>query len=320
MPLTTSLRPATARPGFTLVEMLMVVTIVTILLALTVVGLQKATDSQKNRTSREQVYKLQQSLDVEYQRVLEACRNDQGAQRIPQQVVAYCDNDANRALAVWTAMKLRQQFPDSFAEAVTPFTGIPGYSLTANQAFASVSGLGSAAATPAPDPNEKAALLYLILATKSVSGGGAMASSADDLGLQMTVTIGNKPFKAFVDAWGRPVFFNRWFGTGVASNPAESDLQTNAEYYGSLNQFNAANKDPLDPRNLVIGWKDASGQTNPKLAQMAAGPPGGLSFTGLNRTPTVYSLGKDPNPTAQDSEHPGPADDIIGFRLRRAGK
>jgi prepilin-type N-terminal cleavage/methylation domain-containing protein len=285
MILTTSRRAATARPGFTMVELLMVTLIVTILLSITVVGLQKATDSQKNRTSKEQVYKLQQSLDSEYNRVVDACRSDQTNKKIPQPVVDYCEGDINRALAVWMAMKLRQQFPQSFAEAVTPFTAIPGYSLSPHQAFTVVSG-----ATSNGQANEESgALLYLILATKTASGGGAMASSADDLGQQRKVTFGSVPLNTFVDAFGRSVGFNRWEASALVQQPPFVDLKN-------------SNKDPLDPRNLVFGWANTTKQ--PQMQTL-------LGFNNQNRTANVYSLGKDLT---------DPTDDIVGCTLRSFGK
>lgn len=305
MMLRTSPRRATARPGFTLVEMLMVVAIITLLLAITTVGLQKATDAQKNRSSKEQVYKLQQSIDAEYQRVVQQSADDARGGKVPQAVKDYCDNDVNRITAVWTAMQLRRQFPDSFAEAVTPFTVIPGYSLNPLATFAGVVGVGSASGANAPvDPNESAALLRLILAEKSTSGGGAMASSADELGQQMTVTIGGKPFKAFADAFGMPIGFRRWYGV----KNGEDDVQA-APFVDANNPI----KDPLDTRALVFNWTTGGQPNTTKRQQMQA-----LGFVGRNRTATVYSLGKNKAPDLITGAPEG--DDIVGHVLRRFWK
>jgi prepilin-type N-terminal cleavage/methylation domain-containing protein len=310
MTLATATR-ATARPGFTLVELLVAVSIVAILVALTSVALTKTTESQKRATTKDQVYKLQKTLDAEYERVVQQCAAEAARKTIPQPVVDYCDGDPDRAKAVWTAMQLRRNFPDSFAEAVTPFTAIPGYQLNPQATFVGVAGVGSAAG--APDPAESAVLLYTILASKSVSGGGAMASSADDLGQQVPVTIGGRQFKAFADSWEdpttgqrRPILFCRWFGSGYRGHPLEGEVQ-NQEYVGSVNQFSPNNRDPLDPRNLVLGWTTGGVPNAAKRAQMAAG----LWFNGNNRTATAYSLGKDLT---------DPSDEIMGYRSRRFGR
>jgi prepilin-type N-terminal cleavage/methylation domain-containing protein len=299
-------RPATARPGFTLVELLVATTIVAVLLAITVVGLQKATDSQKNRTTKEQVYKLQQTIDSEYNRVVESCRNDQRDKKIPQAVVEYAEGDMNRALAIWTAMKLRQQFPESFAEAIThcyianrngalvlDFTQIPNAS-NANppadsvyllRSLATFSGVGSATTTGNAN-EESGALLYLIVATKTAAGGGAMASAADDLGQQRKVAFGSVPLNTFVDAFGNSVGFKRWDQSAAVQAPPFVDS-------------NNGIKDKLDPRNLVFGW------TNPtKQAQMQA-----LGFNGQNREAAVYSPGNPKSPSL-----------LMGYTLRSYGK
>ncbi len=314
MTLTTSLRPAQCRTGFTLVELLVVIAIIGILVALTTVAVQKTVESQKTRTTKEQLYKLQQTLDSEYERVVQQCATDASRQQIPTQVMAYCDNEPNRAKSVWTAMQLRRQFPDSFQEAVTPFIGIPGYQLNPQVTFLGVAGVGSAAG--APDPNEGAALLYAIVASKSVAGGGAMAASGDDLGQQTTVTIGGKSFKAYVDAWGQPIQYCRWFGSGYRGHPLESDVQQ-MQYIGSVNQFAVSagmpNSDPLDPRNLVLGWTTGGAPNAPKRAQMAApsATGTGLCFNGKNRMATTYSSGKSLS---------DPTDDLMGYQLRRFGR
>jgi prepilin-type N-terminal cleavage/methylation domain-containing protein len=307
MTLTTSLRPATARSGFTLVEIVVVLGIIVVLVAITGVAIQKTTETQKVRTSKDQVYKLQKALDTEVERVVQQGDTDARRQQIPQQVVDYCESDQNRPKAVWTAMQLRRQFPDSFAEALTPFTGIPGYQLNPQATFLGVAGVGTAGGG-AFTPEEGAALLYLILATKSVSGGGAMAASADELGRQTTVTVGGKQFKAFADAWGRPVYFCRWFGSGYLGHPLEAEVQQQQQYFGSVNQANPNNHDPLDTRNLVFGWANA-----PRRAQMSGSSVSGLGlwFNGNNRTATVFSLGKNPA---------DPSDDIMGYQSRRFGR
>jgi len=304
------------RRGITLVEILVVVAIIVILMAITGAALQKTAESSRNRVSKEQCYKLQQSLDIEYERIVKGCAKDQQSRTIDQSIVDFCEGDMNRALSVWTAMKLRQQFPENFAEALSPayitqtagglalrIDGVPSgetqlFQLKPLATFTDVVGLSGG------QPHEQSgALLYIILTRKSVGGAGAMDAAGDDLSQQIAVPFatssgGTKELKAFKDGWKKPVGFRRWYG----ANAGEDEVQ-NSPYIGSGSPANAANRDPLDPRNLVLGWNDPN-----KPGQLLAAE---LFFNnGRNRLATVYSVGKI------DTD---PSDDLMGFRLRQFG-
>lgn len=299
MTLTTSSRPA-PRAGFSLVELMVVIGIITVLVAITGVALQKTVEGRRNAVSREQVTKLQQSLDAEYERIVRQCADDQRNKKIDKSVMDYAENDPNRALAIWTALKLRQHFPDSFAEALSPVnvsnqqTGQVVFSLKPLATFEKVRGLAS----NGNEAEETGALLYIILTDKTVSGGGAMASSADDLGQHRRVNFvtrqgGTKDLETFVDGWNNSVGFRRW--------EKNQEIQSSPYTDGAR-----GNRDPLDPKNLVYGWADT----------VRGGPTGDMSnptfgFTGVNRMITAYSVGKD--------QTLGTSDDLFGYRLRQYG-
>ncbi len=316
-------RPAPpARAGFTLIELLVVLAIIGIMLAILGVALQKTVEGQKVRTTKGELYKLQQSLDAEYDRVIKKCAEDQRSSTgLPQPIVAYAEGDPNRALAVWTALNLRRQFPETFAEALSPVSVVPlngavGFSLRAGpvppgtvytlQRLETFPGELQGIALPGsyPSNEESGALLYIILAKKSVSGGGAMAGAADDLSAtaQRKAAFGGKELPTFADQWTNTVGFRRWYGSQTG------DL---AEVQGTpyVDAKNTGNIDPIDPRNLVFGWKLANTQppqpNTTKIAEMRV-----FGFTGANRLATVYSLGKLKT---------DPTDDIFGFRLRKFG-
>ncbi|MCS6866938.1 MAG: type II secretion system protein [Gemmataceae bacterium] len=280
-------RPRTA---MTLVELLVVLAIAATLVALTGAAVYKTAEVQKMRATKNQLFKLQQSLDAEYERIVKQCEADQLQGRVPPEVVAYCDNDRERIRSVWTAMKLRQHFPDSFAEATSGFQiGIPPntniYTLQPLATFASLQGV------PNPDPvTQSAVLLYIIVAEKSVSGGGAMASSADELGPTRAIALGNRNFRVFLDAYENPVGFQRWRQTPDVQTPDYVDVKSNFH-------------DPLDPTGKISQWPDAT-----KRSAMSTG----LRFNNLNRLATVFSTGKDRNF--------GTDDDLYGYVLRRHGK
>lgn len=288
MILTTSSRRASGRSAFTLVEMLVVIGIIVTLIAITGVALQKTLENQKNRSSTDQLFKLQQSLDAEYEAVVRQCAQDQQNKKIPQLVVDYCEGDLNRALSVWTAMNLRKQFPESFTEATTPFS-LGGYTLKPHAAFGEVS-----TASGVPAGEESAVLLYIILAKKSVGGAGAMSASADDLTQGMQRQVSGK--NTFADAWGNSVGFSRWY-SGSTQDP---DVQ-NPPYATST----SGNKDPLDTRSLVLNWVSPDSTKDVNALRSA------LLFNGKNRLATVYTAGK--NHAMPDD------DDLLGYRLRKYG-
>jgi prepilin-type N-terminal cleavage/methylation domain-containing protein len=316
-----------ARSAFTLVEMMVVIAIIATLLAITGVAVQKTAEGQRYKTTREQLLKGQQTLDLEYERIVKQCTNPNNT--IPQPVVNYCESDVNRSRAVWTAMNLRQQFPDSFAEAlssvyisqdssgvlhlrieatplVPPLPAAPPtmpmgetliYWLKPVSTFAVV-----ATAVPIPKPmDESGSLLCIIIGSKTVAGGGAMATSSSDLGHPRQVLFGAVPLDTYRDAWDNSVGFRRWYGV----NAGEDEVQQ-PQYYGSTNLSNANNHDPMDPRNLVAGWKLSDGTPNLlKQGEMLA-----LGFNNRNRMATLISMARDVN---------DPTDDLFGFRIRRDG-
>src|SRR5438552_1707084 len=106
-PLASGLRATGRRAGFTLTELLVVIAIIAIILALSGAALQKAVESQKNRSSEDLLNKLQPALVLEYDAIVKRAEKDKRDGTIPQPIIGYCDGNLDRAQCVWTAILLR---------------------------------------------------------------------------------------------------------------------------------------------------------------------------------------------------------------------
>ncbi|MFM8272535.1 MAG: prepilin-type N-terminal cleavage/methylation domain-containing protein [Gemmata sp.] len=267
------------RAGFTLIELLVVISIVVVLLGVSVGAVMRFRQTAADRAADDQLKQLQIALRLQYDTVVRDCNKDKA---VPDAVIAYADNDMDRARALHTAATLRVNFPDTFAEATAGVTVGP-QTYPAKAAFKSCTG------NPPPDV-QAAALLYLVLMERSVGLGNSEVKATE------SVVNG---FRVFKDPYGTPVQYYRWAQTPGGELDAPPYTPASAK-----------SKDPLDPVNKVLTWS-APGNTTKQteITNLRSA----LAFKGNNRVPSVVSFGKN------KTNNSFGVDDRVGFRLDREG-
>jgi prepilin-type N-terminal cleavage/methylation domain-containing protein len=280
-------RPA-PRGGFTLIELLVVIAIMALLAALIAAGIGAVRTSQLSKTTDQTLTKLQTGLDAQWRAVADKARRD----GLPGELVAFCDGDQDRARALHIYAKLRQAFPQTFAEAQTDFS-LGGALYPRSRTFA-------AATTPTAlsAGEQSAALLYMILANSAVGG---VTFQADDVTQGAQGQVGS--FTVFKDAWGTPIAFERF------ANNAE--LQT-----ASYASTKGASRDPVDVLGKLMNWPNPAPPPPESPNKLTAQTALGVVLDGSNKRITVVSAGPDKEfqgVTAVDS------DDSFGYRLVRQG-
>ncbi|MBI3409453.1 MAG: prepilin-type N-terminal cleavage/methylation domain-containing protein [Planctomycetes bacterium] len=103
------------RDAFTLLEMLVVIAIVGVLVALTTAAVMQVADSQRASTTESNMRAVYRVLAQQWQGVLDMADKE----NIPDGVVAMAGGDGRRARVIWKCLRLRQEFPMTFAEAST---------------------------------------------------------------------------------------------------------------------------------------------------------------------------------------------------------
>lgn len=253
-------RSRKARRGFTLVELLVVVTIIAALAALSASAVMKFIEVQQNNNTQSTLDRTQGELSKAWSKVKDQAYKE----AIPSNVASWIqsnlaqlpneppDNTARRVRVLYVKLKLVQAFPMNFNEALnpTPLSPLPAYVTYLNN-------LGITASSGAV--YESSACLLMAL-ERGVGGAGVDQSALTAGGATGSVTTpsgGNLPY--LTDAWGRPIYFSR---VPVGS----PSLNTNPYPGGGQPGAN----DPMDPQGLLQAknWpttKGPSGQTYGQL-------------------------------------------------------
>jgi prepilin-type N-terminal cleavage/methylation domain-containing protein len=255
------------RSGFTLVELLVVIAIIAVLAALTVGAVMRVIGTQSQKSTQLLVAKLGTALNQQWQAVVDQANKEPDSYFLNNAtIMGMANNDPGTARVIYVKFRLKQQFPESFSEALNP-----GGGLSADPYY-------TAALTGAPAvPANMQQAVCLALALKNSSRGSVY--NVDNLSPR---EIGNVPgsttLQYLMDDWKVPIQFTKF---GGASNP---DLNPGGAQPGPFN-------DPVDP----TGKLSATG--------IAIGVPSFTPGTSYKLIPYVWSTGGPSNSSNSPSNY-----------------
>ena len=188
------------RRGFTLIEILVVISIIGILTAISAGALFRLRAAQTVNNTEGTLSKLHGLMMTRWSAVADQAKKD-----VPQSLVDRCGGDRERAIAIWTYATLKNEFPMTFAEAKATINFGPGAVLQPRKIFTVAA---NATYSPALTPLEESATLAYVGITQGGNKGNAAGTDGSNQQTGNTSPDG-KGAPVYKDGWGKHIAFVR---------------------------------------------------------------------------------------------------------------
>jgi prepilin-type N-terminal cleavage/methylation domain-containing protein len=281
--------PHPARRGFTLVEILVTITILGMMASMLLLAVQAANNSAKVAKTKATITKINHFIMLRY--------DSYRTRRLALNVVSYASKNyasggtptnTQVARARVNAIRdlMRMEMPDWWTDITTPpllvDTSISGTPTTALSPSLTQRYLNAYKTALNLDPTDTASfqsakLLYMIVMSDTEA---AHEFASNEIG-----TVDGSGLPVFLDGWGNPIFFLRWPVGFLPIFHADTDLQSGDP---------VVDHDPFDPHGAMSNGPDSTLQTN---NSNITSPPNKHPDSYYNANyavyPLIYSAGPD---------------------------
>ncbi len=250
-------RSAASRQGFTLVELLIAITILAMLSALSMSMLRNVAEYSRIDRAKVMVKRLDSYVMERYNGYQTRTVPIRFAAGTSPQVAAQTRLQAIREL-------MRLELPDRQGDLDYPNATVRLQVLTSVPSAAramrrKIAGFEAASGKTWSAPNEGAECLYLILATMQSDGKSVLdVFSASEIG-----DTDNDGVPEILDPWGVPIVFIRWPAGFLSDAPLNPLLSPNQLMVTSQIQDGTEAPDPFDPLKVDPRWSNASSTFKP---------------------------------------------------------